>query len=70
MPTLLSILSNAFKAIVAALGMAKDKELRNEGAIAQTAADLLAENKRLSDALKASNLTDADILERLRDGRF
>ncbi len=69
MTAILSILSGIVKAIATALGMARDKQLRNDGANAQTVADLAAENKGLKNALDvAVNPPDTD--ERLRNGGF
>ena len=66
-----SAISNVFKAISQALGMAHDKEQRDEGAIAQQNVDRAAELKAAQNALKAANNSTPDgTTDSLRNGDF
>lgn len=69
MTAFLALMGSLLKSVATAFGMARDKQLRNDGANAQLVQDLTAENQRLKKALDNSSLGDDDRDKRLLDGR-
>lgn len=61
----LTLLANAFKAIATALGMVRDKQLRNDGATAQVAKDQEDELANIRNADAAAG--DPAALDRVRN---